>query len=101
MDGNGKKAYICIAKDEFETIMIIDPYWVSLLENLLLKVTCLIMIVLERIFFISFKNVMAFRNLIYLKFNFVKGHIHKYQTQLCILRNSEKFFENNFCVPEL
>ena len=53
---------MCIAKDQFEIVMITDPFWVSLLENSLVKVSCLIMILLERIFFISFKNVMAFRN---------------------------------------
>ena len=31
-DENTKKAYICIAKDQFY-IMIIDPFWDSLLED--------------------------------------------------------------------
>ena len=56
LDVNGK-AYICIAKNQPEIIMINDPFWVSLLETLLLKV-----ILLEMIFFISSKNIMAFRD---------------------------------------
>ena len=31
-----------------------------------------------------------------------KGHVHKYETKLCISRNfKKKLFVNNFCVPEL
>ena len=44
---------------------------------------------------------MAFRNQIYLKFYFVKGFIHKYQTQLRVLRKLKKNFVTNFCVSEL
>ena len=33
---------------------------------------------------------------------FCDEHVHKYQTQLCILTKLKKsFFVNNFCVPEL
>ena len=70
--------------------MIIDTFWVNLLENFLLKVSCLIMILLERIFFYFIQKCYGIQELVYLIFNFVKGYIHNYQTQLRILRKLKK-----------
>ena len=58
-------------------IMIIDPFWISLPRNLIIKGVMFNQDTpWKNIFFISFKDVMTIKNKIYLKFSFPNSHKH-------------------------